>query len=47
MNDQTKAAETVADVRELAAWETPELRRLEASEAEGAGGVGVDNVVFS
>ncbi len=30
-----------------ARWEKPELRRLEAGAAEGAGGPGTDNVVFS
>jgi hypothetical protein len=40
-NDQVMLSE------EKAQWESPELRRLAASDAEGAGGAGTDNVVFS
>lgn len=47
MDDQNTTIDAVADVLELATWERPELRRLEAADAETAGGAGADGGVFS
>jgi hypothetical protein len=45
MLDQEKTVESAKE-QVLAVWERPEVRRIDAGEAEGAAGVGGD-IVFS
>ncbi|HEX6375683.1 MAG TPA: hypothetical protein VFZ91_08170 [Allosphingosinicella sp.] len=47
MYEQNKTVETHIEPAERAEWAKPELRKLEAGAAEGAGGTGTDNTVFS
>ena len=43
MSEETKTAAT----GRKATWTKPDVQRIAAGEAEGAGGAGGDNVVFS
>ena len=47
MSDRNEQAVSANEKAEREAWERPELRRLEARDAEGAAGFGGDNAVFS
>ena len=46
MYEQEKSFET-RERTKTAEWEKPELRKLEAGDAEGASNTGTDNTVFS
>lgn len=43
----TKERNEVEAVEDRAAWETPELQRLDPREAEAAANTGTDNVIYS
>jgi len=43
----TEEKNQAAPVEEKAVWEKPAMQRLDAEQAEAAGGAGNDNVVFS
>jgi hypothetical protein len=45
MFDQEKTVESAKERAELAAWERPQVRRMEAGMAEIGGGIGADALV--
>ena len=47
MTEQKNQTAPASEQAQRAKWETPELHRLDADEANGAGGTGGDNTVFS
>ena len=47
MTEKQGESRNEAEILERAAWEAPEIRRLDTSDAEGAAGVGADTGVYS
>ncbi|MGA9581312.1 MAG: hypothetical protein WBR13_05020 [Allosphingosinicella sp.] len=47
MNRENKEAVTARETAQQAAWQRPELRRIEAGMAEGSRGTGPVDVVFA
>lgn len=47
MTDKQTESRNEAEMVDSAAWEAPEIRRLDTKDAEAASGVGDDSGVFS
>lgn len=44
---EQQSASPSQEIAQRGAWERPAVKRIDAGSAEGAGGGGTDNVVFS
>ncbi|HEX8669821.1 MAG TPA: hypothetical protein VF727_15755 [Allosphingosinicella sp.] len=47
MSDNNKIVEAQTEQQTRSEWQRPEFSRIDADEAGGAGGFGLDNVVYS